>query len=52
MLLIVSQCTYDKASKTVTLDMCQCQLPRPPYEIHKMMNLPASVTIFKNKLKN
>ena len=39
-----------QASKTVTLDLCQ--LPRPPYEIHKMINLPASVTIFKNKLKN
>ena len=40
----------DKASKTETLDLCQ--LPRPPFEIHKMINLPASVKIFKNKLKN
>ena len=39
-----------KASKTETLDLCQ--LPRPPFEIHKMINLPASVKIFKNKLKN
>ena len=38
-----------KASKTETLDMCQ--LPRSPFEIHKMINLPASVKIFKNKLK-
>ena len=28
-----------------------CQLPRPPYEIHKMINLPVSVKITKNKLK-
>ena len=40
----------DKASKTETLDLCQ--LPHPPFEIHKMINLPASVKIFKNKLKN
>ena len=40
----------NKASKTETLDLCQ--LPRPPFEIHKMINLPASVKIFKNKLKN
>ena len=33
----------DKASKTETLDLCQ--LPRPPFEIHKMINLPASVKI-------
>ena len=39
-----------ETSKTETLDLCQ--LPRPPYEIHKTINLPASVTIFKNKLKN
>ena len=32
-----------KASKTETLDLCQ--LPRPPFEIHKMINLPASVKI-------
>ena len=38
-----------KARKTETLDLCQlsCSL----YEIHKMINLPASVTIFKNKLQ-
>ena len=41
---------FHKASKTETLDLCQ--LPRPPNEIHKMINLPASVKIFKNKLKN
>ena len=29
-----------------------CQLLRPPYEIHKMINLPAAVKIFKDKLKN
>ena len=29
-----------------------CQLPRPLFEIHKMINLLASVKIFKNKLKN
>ena len=28
-----------------------CQLPRPPYEIHKMIYLRASVKIFKNKMK-
>ena len=39
-----------KASKTETLDLCQ--LPRPPFEIHKMINLPAPVKIFKYKLKN
>ena len=39
-----------KTSKTETLDLCQ--LPRPPFEIRKMINLPASVKIFKNKLKN
>ena len=33
--------TLDQASKTETLDLCQ--LPRPPFEIHKMINLPASV---------
>ena len=40
----------NKASKTETLDLCQ--LPRPLFEIHKMINLPASVKIFKNELKN
>ena len=35
----------DKASKTETLDLCQ--LPLPICEIHKMINLPASVKIFK-----
>ena len=40
----------DKASKTEILDLCQ--LPRPLCEIHKMINLPASVKIFKNKLRN
>ena len=39
-----------KASKTETLDLCQ--LPRPLFEIHKMINLTASVKIFKNKLRN
>ena len=39
-----------KASKIETLDLCQ--LTRSPNEIHKMINLPASVKIFKNKLKN
>ena len=39
-----------KASKTETLDLCQ--LPRPLVEIQKMINLPASVKIFKNKLRN
>ena len=29
-----------------------CQLPLPPYENHKKINLPAFVKIFKNKLKN
>mgnify|MGYP001802993032 CR=1 FL=1 len=38
-----------KASKTEILDLFQ--LPRPKYEIHKMINLPDSVKIFKNKLK-
>ena len=38
-----------KASKTETLDLCQ--LTHPPDEIHKMINLPASVKIFKSKLK-
>ena len=42
--------SHGKASITETLDLCQ--LPRPPYEIHKMINLPASVKIFKNKLRN
>ena len=45
--------TYDIVSsgeQTDTFDLCQ--LPRPPYEIHKMIYLPASVKIFKNKLKN
>ena len=45
---IFSDC--DQASKTETLDLCQ--LPCPLFEIHKMINLPASVKIFKNKLKN
>ena len=35
-----------EASKTEALDLCQ--LPRPPYEIHEMINLPASVKVFKN----
>ena len=39
-----------KARKTETLDLCQ--LPCPLYEIQKMINLPASVKIFKNKLKS
>ena len=47
--MIFSTVLY-KASKTETLDLCQ--LPRPLFEIHKMINLPASVKIFKNKLKN
>ena len=40
-----------KASKSEALDLCQ--LPCPPYEIHKMiyMYLPVSVKVFKNKLK-
>ena len=38
-----------KASKTEALDLCQ--LPCPPYEIHKMIYLPASVKDFKSKLK-
>ena len=33
---------HDKASKTETLDLCQ--LPHPPYEIHKKRNLPASLS--------
>ena len=37
------------ASKTGTLDLCQ--LPRPPHEIHKKINLPASVKISKIKLE-
>ena len=41
---------YRKASKTKTVDLCQ--LPRPLFEINKMINLPASVKIFKNKVKN
>ena len=41
---------FPKVSKTETLDLCQ--LPRLLFEIHKMINLPASVKIFKNKLKN
>ena len=41
---------HHKASKTETLGLCQ--LPRPPDEIHKVIYLPASVKIFKNKLKN
>ena len=47
LLIIFFNFSY-KASKTETLDLCQ--LPRPPFEIHKMINLPASVKIFKNKL--
>ena len=46
----VSKITIHKATKTETLDLCQ--LPRPPFEIHKMINLLASIKIFKNKLKN
>ena len=34
------------ASKTETLDLCQ--LSRSPYEIHKIINFPASVKILKN----
>ena len=30
-----------KASKTETLDLCQ--LPRPPIEIHKMINQASSL---------
>ena len=38
-----------KGSKTEILDLCQ--LPHPKYEIHEMIDLSASVKIFKNKLK-
>ena len=34
-----------KAGKTETLDLCQ--LTRPPYQINKMINLPATVKNFK-----
>ena len=52
---ITEKCTFFgsigiKARKTETLDLCQ--LSCPLYEIHKMINLPASVKIFKNKLKS
>ena len=46
----ISRASPHKARKTETLDLCQ--LPRPLFEIRKMINLPASVKIFKNKLKN
>ena len=39
-----------KASKTERLD--QCQLPRTSYEIHKIIYLPASMKLFKNKMND
>ena len=39
-----------KANKTERLEVCQ--LPRPLYEIHKIIYLPASVKFFKDKMKN
>ena len=41
---------YYRASKSETLDLSL--LPCPPYEIHKMICLPSSIKILKNKLQN
>ena len=41
---------FTSGKQTETNDLCQ--LPCPPHEIHKMIYLPPSVKILKNKLKN